>query len=116
MVDKVEPFRVIGKAAPRVDGVGKVTGAGKYALAYSMPDSLVMVYLRSTVPHAKINKIDISDALKIPGVHSILTGEDLKGLLTGNFYRDEPVIASWDMVRFIGDKIAAVTVVEELLV
>ena len=108
MVDKIEPFRVIGKVAPRVDGVGKVTGGGKYALDYSMPDSLVMVYLRSTVPHAKITKIDISDALKIPGVHSILTGEDLKGLLTGNFYRDEPVIASWDMVRFIGDKIAAV--------
>ena len=108
MVDKVEPFRVIGKVAPRVDGVGKVTGGGKYALDYSMPDSLVMVYLRSTVPHAKITKIDISDALKIPGVHSILTGEDLKGLLTGNFYRDEPVIASWDMVRFIGDKVAAV--------
>ena len=78
MVDKIEPFRVIGKVAPRVDGVGKVTGGGKYALDYSMPDSLVMVYLRSTVPHAKINKIDISDALKIPGVHSILTGEDLK--------------------------------------
>jgi len=109
MVDNVEQsFRVIGKPAPRIDGAGKVTGAGKYALDHSIAGSLVMVYLRSTVPHAKIKKIDTSDALKIPGVHAILTGEDLEGLLTGNFYRDEPVIASWDMIRFIGDKVAAI--------
>lgn len=67
-----------------------------------------MRYLRSPFSHARVTNIDASEALALPGVHAALTGEDVKDLRTGNFYRDEPILASWDVLRFIGDKVAAV--------
>ncbi len=51
--------------------------------------------------------IDTSKARKLPGVHAILTGEDVKGHLVGKQIRDMPVLC-WDKVRFVGDRVAAV--------
>ena len=43
----------------------------------------------------------------MPGVHAIITGEDVKGHLVGKQIRDMPVLC-WDKVRFAGDRVAAV--------
>jgi carbon-monoxide dehydrogenase large subunit len=40
-----------------------------------------MLYLslvRSTYPHAEIKNIDISEAMKVPGVKAVITGKDLE--------------------------------------
>jgi CO/xanthine dehydrogenase Mo-binding subunit len=63
--------------------------------------------LRSPVPHARIVHIDIAGALKLPGVHAVLTGRDLAGMLVGRTLRDTPLLAQ-EKVRFVGEKVAAV--------
>ena len=69
--------------------------------------------LRSTVAHAKIKRIDTSRAAALPGVHAVITGQDLPvkyGVIP--WTPDENALAV-DKVRFIGDPVAAVAAVDE---
>ncbi len=100
-------YRVIGAPIPRSDGPEKVTGRGKYSLDVMFPDMLWAKVLRSPYPHARITRLDASRALALPGVHAVLTGEDVKGIRTGKRLQDEPVLV-WDRALFVGDKIAAI--------
>ena len=104
----VSPLKIVGQRTARVEGPDKTTGGGRYAVDIAMPDMLWCKVLRSPFPHARVVHLDASRALALPGVHGVLTGQDVEGLRTGNFYQDEPVLASWDRVRFIGDKVAAI--------
>ncbi len=73
-----EDFNYIGKSVPRVDSYEKATGKAKFVedLKHQFHDLLYVRALRSPHPHAKIIKVDISKALKVPGVISIATGTD----------------------------------------
>ena len=104
---------VIGKGVPAVDGLEKVTGQARYALDVAPANTLWLKFLRSPFAHARVVSIDASGALALPGVHGVLTGEDVGDLRAGNLYVDEPVLASADRVRFIGDKVAAVVADDE---
>src|SRR5437764_917364 len=100
-------YKVIGKAIGRVEGPLKVTGAAKYVADVALPGTLWGRILRSPYAHAKIKKVNIEKALRVPKVHAILTGSDMKGLRTGRNLRDMPVLAD-DKVRYIGERVAAV--------
>ncbi len=76
-------FRTIGKALPRVEGVGKVTGQTKYAADLSFEGLLWAKVLRASLPHARILKIDASKAKALKGVRAVLTGADVKGVFVG---------------------------------
>jgi xanthine dehydrogenase molybdenum-binding subunit len=69
-------FRVIGTRPIRHDGADKVTGRAKYGADYTLPGMLHGKILRSPHAHARIKKIDFSEALKLPGVFAIVTGAD----------------------------------------
>src|ERR1051325_5796088 len=101
------PFRTVGKPLPRIEGEGKVTGKTKYAADLPFEGLLWAKVLRSPLPHARIVKIDTSRAQALPGVHAVLTGQDLAGVFVGTRLKDQPVLVS-DRVRFVGDGIAAV--------
>ncbi len=93
----------------------KVTGGGVYAFDICVDRMLHGKLLRSPHAHARICSIDLRAALQIPGVVSIVTGEDLRDLPDpwyGVGLRDQPVIAM-DRVRYAGDVVAAVTAVDE---
>ncbi len=92
---------------PRGEGGDKVSGSTVYAADVKLQGLLWAKILRSPHPHARIRRVDISRAKKVPGVHAIITGEDVKGCLVGKQIRDMPVLC-WDRVRFAGDRIAAV--------
>jgi CO/xanthine dehydrogenase Mo-binding subunit len=100
-------LKVVGTAVPRADGSDKVRGQTVYAADVKLPGLLWAKILRSPHPHARIRRVDISKAEKVPGVRAIITGEDVKGRLIGKQIRDMPVLC-WDTVRFIGDRVAAV--------
>jgi CO/xanthine dehydrogenase Mo-binding subunit len=100
-------FRVIGQPAVRPDGVAKVTGAARYTADLSLPGTLWGKALRSPFPHARILRVDASRARRLKGVHGVLTGEDVRGVLYGRCMYDVPVLA-WDRVRFAGERVAAV--------
>ncbi|NOU08118.1 MAG: hypothetical protein HOO99_18245, partial [Hyphomicrobiaceae bacterium] len=61
-------FNVIGTRPVRPDGIDKVTGRARFGADYSLPGQLIGKVLRSPHPHARIKKIDISEALKLEGV------------------------------------------------
>lgn len=106
-------YDVIGKSTVRTDGPDKVTGRAEYAIDVTPPDTLWCKFLRSPYAHARVVQIDASEALKLPGVHAVLTGEEVRDLRGGNIMVDEPLLSSWDRVRFIGDKVAAVVAEDE---
>jgi len=97
----------IGKSIIRVDGLSKVTGELKYADDLYFENMLFTKVLRSEYPHAKILDIDISEALKVEGVFTVLTADDVPGRNGfGLIVPDQPVFAD-KKVRYIGDVIAA---------
>ncbi len=98
---------VIGAPVPRVEGAEKLTGRAIYASDVALPGTLWCRILRSPHAHARIVRIDTSRALLMPGVHAVLTGQDVQGRFVGKALRDMPVLC-WDRVRFIGDRVAAV--------
>jgi OHCU decarboxylase len=64
--------------------------------------------LRSPYPRARIRSIDIGPALRVPGVHAVLTHEDVPGRRTyGLEFADQPVLA-WEDVRYQGEPVALV--------
>ena len=104
--------KLVGASVPRVDGPEKVTGSAIYGLDAQIDGMLWMKILRSPFPHARIVSVDTSAASALPGVHLVLTGEDVKGQLTGAMIKDMPLLA-WDRVMLVGDKVAAVIADDE---
>ncbi|HEX6511041.1 MAG TPA: xanthine dehydrogenase family protein molybdopterin-binding subunit [Chloroflexota bacterium] len=98
---------VIGTPAPRVDGVMKVTGQAVYGADVNMPGMLWCKIARSTMPHARLVRVDTSRARQIPGVQAIIIADDIPDRTWGRALEDMPVLAR-GKVRFIGEPIAAV--------
>ena len=103
---------VIGIDAPRVDGPAKVTGAAQYTADLVLPGTLHAKVLRSSLPHARLVRIDASRAERELGVVT-LTRDDLAGMdpYYGPVVRDQPIVAI-DVVRYVGDVVAAVAAEE----
>lgn len=98
----------IGENVTHPDGVPKVKGEFEYSSDLWADDMLWGGTLRSPHPYAKIWFIDASEAETMPGVHAILTHEDVPGRKTyGLEIPDQPVLA-WDRVRYQGEPIAIV--------
>ena len=99
----------IGISIPRIDGVEKVTGAAKFTGDLAIPGMLEAKVLRSSLPYAVIESIDITKALSVPGVVAILSRDDLTDIdpYYGNCLRDRTVVAT-DKVRFVGEPVAVV--------
>jgi len=62
---------LLGKEVDRTDGLAKATGTAKYAYDINLPNMLVAKLLGCPHAHAKIKKIDVSAAEKVPGVVNI---------------------------------------------
>jgi CO/xanthine dehydrogenase Mo-binding subunit len=105
----------VGTSVSRVDGIEKATGQAKFTADLSFPDLLEARILRSPVPHAIVESIDIGKAEALPGVCAILTRADLKEIdpFYGNCLRDRPLLAL-DRVRFVGEPVAVVAAEDAL--
>lgn len=106
-------YKTVGKSTRRLDGPEKVTGRAEYAIDVTPEGTLWCKFLRSPVPHARVTRFDATKALAVPGVYAVLSGDDVRDLRGGNIFVDEPLLASWDRVRFIGDKVAAIAAEDE---
>jgi CO/xanthine dehydrogenase Mo-binding subunit len=100
-------MQVVGKPTPRVEGVLKVTGKALYSADVELRDCLWGRCLRSPIAYGRIKRIDTSKAWQVPGVKAVITGQDVAGLRIGRCIYDTPVLAD-GVVRFIGEKVAAV--------
>ena len=108
-----KPLNVVGKPFRKVDARAKCTGQTKFADDIVLPRMVYAKILRSHHPHALIKNIDITKAVRLPGVFAVITGKELPisyGILPVS--QDEHALCI-DKVRFIGDPVAAVAAIDE---
>ncbi len=92
--------QLVGQPTPRVEGELKVTGKALFTVDRTLPGMLWGKVLRSPIPYGRIEGIDVSKALQLPGVKAVVTGGDVKGLKIGRRIYDMPMLCQ-DVVRFI---------------
>ena len=107
----------IGKPMKRVEDPRFIQGKGKYVANLQIPGMLHAAIVRSPHAHAKINSIDTSAALAMPGVVGVYTGADLAADGVGGLpcgfnppgikTAPHPVLAI-GKVRHVGDGVAVV--------
>ena len=98
----------VGELVPRLDAPPKVKGEFAYASDLVVPGMFWGHTLRSPHPHARILSIDIAEAVAMPGVHAVLTHDDVPGQKTyGLEFADQPVLAI-DRVLYHGEPVALV--------
>ena len=101
----------LGASRRRVEDNRFIRGKGGYVDDIVLPGMLHMEILRSPVAHARINSIDISKAMAMPGVRLVLTGEmmaarNLAWMPTLSY--DTQAVLATDKVRFQGQEVACV--------
>ncbi len=105
---------LIGASVPRLDAFEKVTGAAVFADDMQFGPGLLYARIkRSPHPHALIKSIDVSQAKALPGVKAVVTGEDFPGYM-GLYLKDRFIFAR-DRVRYVGEAIAGVAAINELV-
>ena len=114
----------IGKSVQRVDGVAKVTGKARYTDDFSMPGMRVAKYLRSSIAHGRVVRIDTGQARGLPGVDGVFTYEDTPKKIfatAGHPFSLDPGHTDvadrrllTDHIRYQGDEIAVVVAKNEL--
>ena len=103
-----------GRSLPAPAGPQLVRGAARYTFDTAVEGLLHIKMLRSPHPHAKIISIDKSAALGVAGVHAVLTFEDAPDRLFSTARHEKAWMDPDDtrvldnVVRFIGQKVAAV--------
>ncbi|MGD1996109.1 MAG: molybdopterin-dependent oxidoreductase [Anaerolineae bacterium] len=110
----MEPLRVVGKPEPKVDGVKLAGGQPAFTDDIKLEGMLYGALLTSPHAHARINRIDASQGRALPGVHAVLTHEDIsrvKYASGGQSYPQPPPfdqVSLDNKVRHIGDRVAVV--------
>ncbi len=98
----------VGESVRRPDGRPKVTGDFAYASDLVADRMLWGATLRSPFARARLISLDTAPALAMPGVHAVLTQEDVPGLATfGQVHQDQPVFCDGE-ARYWGEPVAVV--------
>ncbi|MGM0607678.1 MAG: xanthine dehydrogenase family protein molybdopterin-binding subunit [Candidatus Muiribacteriota bacterium] len=98
----------VGKSVLRIDSKEKVTGKCLYTDDINMHGMLYVKVFRSKVAHGNIKKLDISDALNVPGVKGVFTASDIPGKnLIHVIFDDQPFLAD-EKVMYPGHPIAVI--------
>ncbi len=100
--------KVLGVSHTRPSAMAKACGTAHFTADIRIQGALELAVLRSTVPHARIDSIDTSEAEKMPGVAGVLKASDIKGTKILNYLRADRPVLCIDKVRYIGDPILAV--------
>ncbi len=111
-------MKVVGARIPRYDGVAHVTGRTTYVDDVRIPGTLWVKALRSPHHHAGITRMDTRPAEEMPGVHAVISWQDVPLLEYGHLAAlgipaDEPLLAK-DEVRYKGQPIALVAAHDEV--
>jgi len=107
-----ETYIAVGKPLQRIDGIEKVTGSAKYAPDIKLDNMLHAKLLRSPHAHARVKRIDISAAEKLPGVRAVATILEVPKVIEYWFSlrteaKKKQMFLRDNVVRFIGDPVLA---------
>jgi CO/xanthine dehydrogenase Mo-binding subunit len=101
-----DSLQVVGHGVERLDTVEKLTGSALYTGDMILPGMLHCKVKRSPHARARIARIDTSKAEKLPGVHAVLTGDELS-YRVGLYLVDKYILAR-GFVKHFGEAVAAV--------
>jgi aerobic carbon-monoxide dehydrogenase large subunit len=112
----------IGKRVKRTEDPRLVKGLAHYVDDIKLPDTLHVAFVRSIYAHARINSIDTTEALRLPGVVAVYTGKDVAQIgpvpcasaLPDLKVPDYRVLAQ-NKVFFVGQPIAAVVATDRYI-
>ena len=109
-------YSIVGQSVYRKDAHQKVTGQVLHVGNIEMPGMLHVAVLRSPYAHARITRIEKSQAEQVPGVAAVLTGADLAKMPGidphfGPAFRDQPILCV-EKVCYVGDPVVAVAAVD----
>ena len=111
-----------GRGAIRSEDAALVTGAGQFTDDINLPGQAYAAFVRASVAHATIRKVDVVAATRMPGVLAVITGQDIAAENIGGiapvasfdgrdgkpmYQANMPVLAR-DRVRFVGEAVAMV--------
>src|SRR3972149_5321962 len=113
--------RFVGSAVKRLEDPRLIRGQAQYVDDLALPGTLHAFVLRSPHSHARIARLDVSHALKQPGILAVLIGRDVAGKV-----RQKPLMIAppglrypphlplaQDEVRFVGEPVSLVVAAEK---
>lgn len=99
---------IVGKNIPHDSAPGHVSGESVYIDDIPMARNEVLVdYFGSPYAHGRIRSLDLSDAIKVPGVVALFTYKDLHHNVFGPITQDEILLVE-DVSEFIGQPIVVI--------
>src|SRR5437868_9663982 len=111
--ERDDNLKEIGKPTQRQDMLGHVTGTSPYFDDHKLQGMLHLKVVRSTHAHARLRRIDSSEAERSPGVRRVIRGADVPRNLNTllsliNFGKDDEPSLAVDKVRYKGEPIVAI--------
>jgi putative selenate reductase molybdopterin-binding subunit len=113
-VDRTKNLKVVGHNVRKIDALGMACGRELYVADHDTSDALIGYVVPSPHAHARIKRIDATRARAIPGVHAVLTHEDVPRIAhttAGQGYVEPSPYDAFvldNKVRFVGDRVALV--------
>jgi xanthine dehydrogenase molybdenum-binding subunit len=114
----------VGQSVPRVDALDKVIGRAKYTDDLCEKNAYIAKILHSTIANGVVKSIDVSEAVKMPGVVKVVTCFDVPKFYfptAGHPWSTDPAhqdvadrLLLTDRIRYYGDEIAAVIAETEI--
>jgi len=105
-----QDLAVVGVAVPRLGLAEKVRGQARYTADLKRPGMLYGRVLRSPHAHARIVHLDTAEAERVPGVHAVLTHQDVPQRRI-----DADLLPLEPLLRFVGDEVALVAAESEVI-
>jgi carbon-monoxide dehydrogenase large subunit len=115
--------RLFGARVRRVEDPRFLMGSARYVDDISLPGTLHVAFVRSTIPHGDVVGIDATEAIASPGVHRVIAAADIADRVRP--IRCDSSDPSWqgsayhilarDRVRFLGEAVAAVVAEDRYL-
>ena len=110
------PLEVVGRPAPRNDGLARARGQARYTADVQFPGMLHAAVLRSPYAHARARRLDLASALAAPGVRGAIGSGDAPELSADCEYEGAPVAAVCaDSFREAQEALALIDVEWEVL-
>jgi 2-furoyl-CoA dehydrogenase large subunit len=111
--EEITKLKYIGVPVPRFEDLRLITGQGTFIDDFPTPPNLhYAAIVRSPYAHARIKSIDVSEALKVPGVRAVITGQDIKDMVNPFPHAIRSKVRYYplaiDKVRFVGEPVAVV--------
>ncbi len=107
-------FKHVKKAARKKDGLALAIGESRFTDDYALPNMLHIAVLRSPHAYARIKNLDDSAARALPGVVDVYSYKNIKRIMyttAGQGYTEPSAYDCAlfnDVMRFVGDQVAAV--------